>query len=392
VPTTDGSMAVWSFLKVDAPADASAEVHFNYWRIAGDPTFKPTDNFPRRDFVEIGVLLTNAARVDSVRIYLPGQQWAIEDCGARFISPDIAQAIFNVQLTATVPGAPGPLRVELSRPNGTPFCRVYRFPLLHDEIDNTHLTRANLADGIELTIRRHALDEACWNLGEETPAYFRVRAYLPENAQSPFVKTIMPTDHFFQTGYEVVDYLDFRLNEARSLPTQVEELMRAGPGAKVPHSLVAFLTAVPVQSDVTTNSTEAHKIRLLERDLWRNYVPGGIPEGMMVYHWKTTAPPIEDFSAVVKMVTRVSHRKALIKYLLLAFCFGVAGNLTAAWMWDCIKTKLAQERASPAADQTARPPNAENLTAPARTQSSTQAPNPSDSESKSTVKPDTRQK
>ena len=53
--TTDGSMAVWSNHVVGG-ANASAEVHFNYWRITGDPTFTPQNGNPPRDFVEVGVL------------------------------------------------------------------------------------------------------------------------------------------------------------------------------------------------------------------------------------------------------------------------------------------------------------------------------------------------
>ena len=234
------------------------------------------------------------------------------------------------------------------RPSNTIFCRVHRFPKEHDAIDDTQLTETALGDGILLTICRPAIEQVCTNLPAETPVYFRLRAYL-QGQESPFVKRIEPTDRWFQSGYSAVDYLDFRLNEARSLPRAVENLMRAAP--RVPHKLVAFLTAVPVQSDVTTSSIETHKMRLLEHDLWNEYVPSGIPQGMMVYHWRgdaAKAEGIEDFSAFVKMETRLSSRKMLFVYLLLAFCFGVLGNLVASAIWDGTHSPASVSKTSPA--------------------------------------------
>src|SRR4051812_36202441 len=84
--------------------------------------------------------------------------------------------------------------------------------------------------------------------------------------------------------------------------------------------LVAFLTAIPVQSELSASKESAHKFRLLEHDPWSNYVPSGIPEGMMVYHWKREKTDgIADFSAFVKLQTRRSGRNTLTKYLIIAF-------------------------------------------------------------------------
>jgi hypothetical protein len=364
---SDGSMAVWSFHKAGG-AGASAEVHFNYWRISGDRTFKPADEHPCRDFVEIGIWLVKPETVGSVCIYLPGQHWDFEDVAVRFTSPDIVQGIFNTQLTGAQANLPS--RVEVQRTSGERFCRIHQFPTDQNGIVATHLTSEKCADGTLLKITQHALDEVSFNLPENVPAYFRLRAYLHAQADSPFVKDIVPSDRNFQTGYEVVDYLDFRLNEARSLPTQVEEQMRVGLGTRLPITMVAFLTAVPVQSNVTTSSLETHKMRLLEQT-WNDYVPGGIPRGMMVYHWKRQPKGdgnVEDFSAFVKMATRVSNRKILAVYLIIAFGFGVAGNLAASWIWDFFTSSPPKEQSSlssssklPAKDMGPTPPANSNV-------------------------------
>jgi hypothetical protein len=151
--------------------------------------------------------------------------------------------------------------------------------------------------------------------------------------KEPFVRTITPRDRYFRSGFEEVEYVDFRLNEARTLPDRVESLMRADStgGQPVPLTRVAFLTAIPVLADLTLSSRLQHKSRLLEHDIWNEYVPSGIPDGMMVYHWREDkSEGVEDFSAFVKMQTRRSGRQILKNYLMIAFAFGVLGNLTAS--------------------------------------------------------------
>ncbi len=150
--------------------------------------------------------------------------------------------------------------------------------------------------------------------------------------ESAFVRAIPTPDRLLQSGFEEVEYIDFRLNEARTLPEQVETMMRTElANMRIKLRLVAFLTAVPVRSELSVSHRQSHKLRLLEHQLWNKYVPGGIPEGMMVYHWKEDRPNgIDDFSAFVKLQTRRSGRSTLIKYLAVAFLFGVLGNLAAS--------------------------------------------------------------
>lgn len=64
------------------------------------------------------------------------------------------------------------------------------------------------------------------------------------------------------------------------------------------------------------------------------YVPGQIPRGMVVYHWKTTAENIQDFSAFVKMESRVSSRGVLLAYLAVGFFLAASASLAASFIYD----------------------------------------------------------
>lgn len=327
----DGSMAVWAFHR-SGQTGAKAELHFNYWRIAGDPDFVGTDVKDAKDFAEIGIFLREPEKVESVFIFLPidQQKAAISDCGPHFANVDIAQGIFNEPLTCTSAGPPGPTRIELVK-GTSPYCRVHKFPEAAPGLDPNQIEASPFADGTTILIKRLALEEVCVGLGAGVAAYFRIRVSFDRGAENPFVQVIRPKDRLFQSGFEEVEYVDFRFNEARTLPAAVTTAMRSSSQPPITFEKVAFLTAIPVASNLTSSNTEPHKSRLLEHRIWTTYVLNGIPKGMMVYHWRNLDPNgVSDFSAFVKLISRRSGKRVLAKYLLIALIFGILGNLIAS--------------------------------------------------------------
>ena len=102
-----------------------------------------------------------------------------------------------------------------------------------------------------------------------------------------------------------------------------------------PIPLVPVSFGLKIASDMLNSSEELHKMRLLEHDIWNPYVPAGIPEGMVVYHWRKMpkddeAKGVSDYSAFVKLRTRRSSRRIIATYLVIAFLLGVLGNLCAS--------------------------------------------------------------
>jgi hypothetical protein len=225
---------------------------------------------PSRDFAEVGALVSNPNLIESIKIFLPFKLAYLDlhDCGPHFKQVEIAQGIFNEPLTCNLAGPPGPQRVELLR-NGDQFCRVHLFPTENNRIDPNQLTLTAEADGTLITVTRLAIDEICHQLPANCPAYVRLRAFLPIGDPRPFVEVTSPYDRFFQSGFDEIECVDFRLNEARTLPQRIESLMRTPQGEHpVPLDRVAFLTAIPVAAELTGTSIATHKNRVLERDLW----------------------------------------------------------------------------------------------------------------------------
>jgi len=339
----NGTIAIWCVPKLNStPTDL--EVHFNYWRIAGDPDFTAKTKKTVEDFVEIGLLITDIRQIEKIRVYLPTKinRGMVEDCAPYLAQSQFAQGIFNEVFKITAPVAGGTGCIELNDKPNSVFCRVHSFAIGSQGIEPNELEIAAQHDGTVLTIERDAIQEACNHAAPAAPSYFRLRIRLKAGRdENPFVKVIRPLDRRFQSGFDEIEYIDFRMNEARTLPAAIEQRMRndRARGGPVAFKLVAFLTAVPVHSELSVSNTPSHKMRLLEQS-WNSYVASGIPEGMVVYHWKRESRlgvPISDFSAFVKLQTRRSSRKILVAYLIIAFSFGLAGNLAASLiqsLWD----------------------------------------------------------
>lgn len=281
-------------------------------------------------------MFDDARNVASASIFIPtilGAE-AVSDCTRLFMDDNVVQGIFNERLEpVTAINGRGPLTIR--KPNQSVFCRMHRFsPGPIDPIAANELTITPLGNGTLIVIHEDAF-KACLPPRGAAKAYFRLRIELPMRVDNPFVEKVGVPDGFLNSGYDQIDYLDFRLNEARTLPTLIENQMAIEqPAGSVVVKLVAFLTAVPVQAEISVANAEFHKMRLLEYPIWSGYAPG-IPRGMVVYHWKrlgTAAKPIHDFSAFVKLQTRVSGGSTLSKYLLFAFAFGVFGNLFASYI------------------------------------------------------------
>lgn len=226
------SLAIWC-APVAGAISTEMEVHFNYWRIAGDEEFcrKVRKSGGKvQDFVEIGLMLEDAEQIEQVCIFLPRPvpASAITDCSSYLEQREIAQGIFNEVLTTTAAAR----YVELNG-NSSVFCRVHKFMRRGTEIDPSELKILPAADGTLLSITRQALSQV--SLPESSPtstrAYFRLRVYIEEDAQDAFVHRIPAPDRLFQSGFNEIEYIDFRLNEARTLPDRIETRIRSDQNA-----------------------------------------------------------------------------------------------------------------------------------------------------------------
>ncbi len=312
--------------KASEAGNTSAEFHVNLWHFA---------NKKRADFFEVGILPDDPSALSAIRIYVPFALTSndIHDLGPEFASTELAQGIFNETLSSTQP--PGGKCVEL-RDGNSVYCQVHIFSPDGRAIDAEELSLRSQSGGTLLTITHQALKSLARQSDETHRGYFRLRISPKTKNARPFMTTIKPKDRAWNSGFELIEYIDCRLNEARTLPKTVETAAVSTPYGVAMTSRVVFIAVVPVVSSVTSSHAEWHKSRLLENEIWQNYVPQGLEDGMVVYHWrkifeKDTSKPLRGFSAFVKMQTRKSGLLIIGLYLFMAFLLGIIGSLTASY-------------------------------------------------------------
>jgi len=330
-------MAAWIIPK-EIDHESSAEIHFNYWRVS--PKGKGKSKI--QDFAEVGVLLRNAKQINSVKIYLPMKLKRIdlEDCSQHFQSENIAQGIFNEALVPTTHIDASPRHISL-KIDETVYCNVHTFSLRKDGIDHSELLVEEEESGTLLTINSDTISSLAEQLKDDSAIYYRLR-FRDDQKNSAFVTRHTPADWILHPGHNEVEYFDFRLNEARALPDSIERMMYGDVSrGKVPLTRVAFLTAVPVLTELAVSNFQSHKNRPLERDIWEDYVGHELPKGMMVYHWKKDADEkwaknrdksdeekgtIRDFTAFVKLQTRKTNKLTISIYLIVFILLSIFSN------------------------------------------------------------------
>lgn len=334
---SSGSVAVWCKSN-RTRANRRFEAHFNYWHIRGDRSFGGKDNLSPRDFLEVGILFEEPSSLEEINVFIPLKLESnhVVDCSNYFRRAPLAEGVFNEPLVANarIPGVPC---VELRRANGKHFASVFEF----------YCSKANLdtdtsVDGTVISISTESLKKVSLHLPKGELAYFRLRIYLPD--ANPFIKVMKPRgDWFLHSSYNEIEYVDFRFNETRTLPDEIQQRVdRDWDRALAPITLVAFLTAIPGKSQLSTLNAASYKMRLLEKPIWNTYVPSGIPDGMMVYHWKRARSDkpekdwevldITDMTTFVRLESHHSPPASRILFLLIALAIGVVGSIAADWI------------------------------------------------------------
>ncbi len=345
------SAAMWCCCKEDDSAistetdihECSAprvELHFNYWRQIR------TKGGQSEDYLDIGLMIVNAKALSCASIYLPVKLESsnVTDLSSMFKESSIATGIFNTHLTAA--NASNSAWVDLTESaSNSFFARVYRFAAGENGLEKGELALEECNGGTLLKITSAAIERGCEDLKDDQRLYCRLRVVLPSTEGNGFVNVITPPDRHLLSSSDNIEYIDFRLNQARNLPDNIQRLMAtASRGHVLPQiTRVDFLLVVGVAAD-HVGGHEIHKHRLLETELWKKYLAHGdkvdLQDGMVIYHWrdKIDSPDdknrsVGDFNAFVKFRIRRSDPWSVKRYLLVAFSIGAVGSLIASAVW-----------------------------------------------------------
>lgn len=304
------------------------------------------------DFLDIGLMVPLVAGLDSVSIYLPFNIKLndIDDISPLLNDKAIAGAIFNENLTSKGDVNGKDHQFTLLQ-NEKEFCALKSFAINNKEnvisdAERIECNEIETKEGSILKIKKKAFEGFNYSSSEsEKLLYFRLRVPLQGENKQAFVRDIDPEDKLLNSSYEKTEFIDFRINEFRLLPSLVQDQIEEELGVShLQMQRIDFLLAVNLVADITGARKEFHKSRFLEPLLWENYFKGKhsyvselIKKGILVYHWKkirTDGQPFNDFVAFVKLKVRVSSMSIIARCTFFAFLVGLLGSLTGSFLYS----------------------------------------------------------
>ncbi len=298
------SLAIWYEKNTDTDGvEPNAELHFNFWRFRKEKI--------KHSFLDIGIMLENHEKIENVLIFVPSSkdQIIIEDLGHKFSDSNVATGVFNETLTVQDTAENSYVDLDL---NGNSFARVFKFTQKEaGEFDKEEFSYEAGYQGAVIKIKKGAITRA-EALGKRL--YFRIRITFKKHI--PFKYDIKSPDHILRSSYEKVEYIDFRLNQARSLPEDLSRKIKSCNNLEIKR--IDFLLVSDISVEIKDEQQTPHKKRVLESGLWSKYTKNPIKSDMMIYHWKAVPKAeesIHDFNTFTKMVIKRSTKTTIFWFV-----------------------------------------------------------------------------
>jgi len=181
------------------------------------------------------------------------------------------------------------------------------------------------------------------------PGYIRFRIKLGAQETKVLSQSYKHSDSFILSRLESTEIVDFRLNEVRDLPGIVQSKNLIGAGIKNIH----FFLIREVDSEYKQAHANFHRCRLLEKELWNEYLSlepkdKMAPKQMLIYHWKEpgkvdkespgkTQASIEKFTAFAKFSKITVTYKNLCLFLLFALAIGAVSGAIGNALFNFVK-------------------------------------------------------
>ncbi|WP_145413875.1 hypothetical protein [Paenibacillus xylanexedens] len=268
------SFALWYSLQ-DPNLDPNKEatVHINLW----------DQNQKNKAYCfDFGLLIEDVTKIDKVFLYAPFkiERNQITDLGNVISNNQLVNAIFNEDFTTT---EGQPKRLIVNGVKNKPDFIIYSLDK-EEQITLRKCKSRSVTPGtiIELDIKGIKLDVI-------TRYYFRLRLKVNKNDIKLINDEIQGlsflNDHFTNT-----EIIDFRLNDIRSCSEELREQFQKG--CKFNFLAIHYLI-LRNANDVIIQYGKDINSRMLENDLWKDYIEG-VDFNIIAYHMKSKAMKVID--------------------------------------------------------------------------------------------------
>lgn len=299
------SFAIW----YDGEAGARAKLNINLWK--NDKEESPFY------YLDIGMLLYECRKVNFVELYIPQKigNNDITDLGRLMISDDmLTRAIFNSKI---IPKG--------SRPDHEKYEKSVT--VVDDINGNTDILLISFFEGSSFEIKtqdnftliqihiKQLLDKTSQNV------YFRLRVNLYDSKDISFDE--LPKAWFLQSAFNRIETIEFRLNDHRLFNRYIVEQLEHKKLFQLEKAHFFIMRQV---NDEVVDGYGLKDIRLLEQDIWKEYINGMNVNGKLIaYHYRK-----ENCSDDVLFFSRIKYQKVnrsrVIIYIGIVIALAVVAN------------------------------------------------------------------
>jgi len=292
------SFALWFEASENATDDYRADVHFNLWNLHYKQAI-PT-------CIDVGIKIYSPQGYSKVFFYVPFivSKEVICDLGQYLKTTDILCTVFNEDYTIAQEAQSKVLHIENN--NKSSSINIYCLDINNDvEIEHRY-------DGTLISFSRPRQ-----LIGSTITEYFRFR--ITSEKFGAIIKCYRPQDILLQSAVSIVEAIDFRFNDYRSLPASLLETMRNGKSYQI--GKVHFLLILESDVELQFSSTPP-TARELEYNIWKKYYSKLHNKNIVAYHWKFRSESneklIENCIMFVKTKVHKCNWITIITYLVFA--------------------------------------------------------------------------
>jgi hypothetical protein len=256
------SFALWFDPNNNGNTKIDADVHFNLWNLHYRKALPPC--------LDVGIRIVGIKGCRALNFYIPFhvREDEVQDLGKKLISSEILCSVFNEDYILARQGSEKILNV--TDKDGKKVMTIYCLDEKNDMSIKQKFGGTLLSLSIPDTLKNT----------EET-IYFRFR--IRSKGFINVIKTYNPRNVFLQSAVSVIEAIDFRFNDYRSLNSSLLEQMRKGISYNIGKVHFLLLTEADVEINYSSITAMA---RELETNIWNGYFSPLSGKSIVAYHWK----------------------------------------------------------------------------------------------------------
>lgn len=309
----------WHQINNDQSVIPEFDLHFNF----GCEYAK--FDFNKYPFLDVGILAINVKAIKNFHFYLPIKINAnnLEDLGGYLQNTEMLGAIFNRRYAATSEGQAKTIDISYDK---LPVFTVYKL-----DIDAGDIIIEEKNGGTILSID---VDKIFQLTRKSENIYFRFR--IKSKGLKKIIQSQNPSNFLLQSAISSIDYVNFRLNDVRSLDSSLLETIDGIQYARATAiRKIEFFILTSSETEMITH--DSVKARGLESNVWESYIGCKTKKSLVVYQW-TQENGKEDFSKAFIPFIRIKVIRCnfitIILYLIILSLITVCLNILSNTLYD----------------------------------------------------------